>query len=122
MLSSIHPLLFPPIPSPSLSLFPSPPTLLLSPPSFPLSSLPVPSPCLSSRPLPSLLSLLFPFHQISKPLRILFNKSLKFGSVPDIWKLANVTSIQKKSDSLLPNNYRPISLTSVVCKLMETIT
>ena len=60
-------------------------------------------------------------HQISKPLSILFNKSLTVGKVPSDWKRANVTPIFKKGDKSQPGNYRPISLTSVVCKLMETI-
>lgn len=60
-------------------------------------------------------------HQIFKPLSIIFNKSLNSGKVPLDWKLANVTPIQKKGDKKLPNNYRPISLTSVVCKVMESI-
>ena len=37
------------------------------------------------------------------------------------WKLANVTPLFKKGDKSIPGNYRPISLTSVVCKLMESI-
>ena len=37
------------------------------------------------------------------------------------WKLANVTPLFKKGDKSNPGNYRPISLTSVVCKLMESI-
>ncbi len=60
-------------------------------------------------------------HQISKPLSILFNKSLRLGKVPSDWKCANVTPIFKKGEKSQPGNYRPISLTSVVCKLMETI-
>ena len=60
-------------------------------------------------------------NQISKPLSILFNKSLTSGKVPRDWKLANVTPIQKKGNKSLPCNYRPISLTSVVCKVMETL-
>ena len=60
-------------------------------------------------------------HQICKPLSIIFNKSFNSGKVPRDWKLANVTPIQKKGNASLPCNYRPISLTSVVCKIMETI-
>ena len=60
-------------------------------------------------------------YQISKPLSVLFNKSLAAGKVPSDWKLANVTPIFKKGEKSQPGNYRPISLTSVICKLMETI-
>ena len=60
-------------------------------------------------------------HQISKTLAVLFNKSLALGEVPSDWKRANVTPIFKKGDKSQPGNYRPISLTSVVGKLMETI-
>ena len=60
-------------------------------------------------------------HQVSKPLSVLFNKSLRLGKVPSDWKCANVTPIFKKGDKTQPGNYRPISLTSVVCKIMETI-
>ena len=60
-------------------------------------------------------------HQISKPLCILFNKSLTLGKVPSDWKCANVTPIFKKGDKSLPSNYRPISLTSIISKLLETI-
>ena len=41
--------------------------------------------------------------------------------MPDEWKLANVTPIFKKGSKSLPCNYRPISLTSVVCKMLETL-
>ena len=60
-------------------------------------------------------------HEITKPLSMIFNKSLTFGKVPNEWKLANVTPIFKKGDKSQPKNYRPISLTSVACKLMETL-
>ena len=36
-------------------------------------------------------------------------------------KLANVTPLFKKADKSNPGNYRPVCLTSVVCKLMESI-
>ena len=41
--------------------------------------------------------------------------------MPNEWKLANVTPIFKKGSKSLPSNYRPISLTSVVCKMLETL-
>ena len=58
---------------------------------------------------------------ICKPLCTIFNLSLRTGKVVSEWKLANVTPLFKKGDKSNPGNYRPISLTSVVCKLMESI-
>ena len=58
---------------------------------------------------------------ILEPLHILFNKSFKQGKVPDMWKNAHVTPIHKKGLKCVPLNYRPVSLTSNVCKIMERI-
>ena len=41
--------------------------------------------------------------------------------MPDSWKQANVTRIYKKGDKTDPRNYRPVSLTSLVCKTLEHI-
>ena len=59
--------------------------------------------------------------QISTPLANLFNLSLKEGIVPSEWKEANITPLFKKGSRNKPENYRPVSLTSVVCKLLETL-
>ena len=58
---------------------------------------------------------------ISNPLSQLFTRSLNEREVPDDWKLANVTPIFKKGTKSVPKNYRPVSLTSQVCKLMESL-
>ena len=55
--------------------------------------------------------------QISIPLAKL---SLE-GIVPSEWKEANITPLFKKESWNKPENYRPVSLTSVVCKLLETL-
>ena len=56
--------------------------------------------------------------QISIPLAKL---SLEEGIVPSEWKEANITPLFKKESRNKPENYRPVSLTSVVCKLLETL-
>ncbi|KAF2349643.1 Reverse transcriptase domain, partial [Trinorchestia longiramus] len=58
---------------------------------------------------------------ISEPLTNIFNRSLETGMVPDDWKHANVTLIFKKGNKQIPNNYRPISLTSVISKTIERL-
>ena len=58
---------------------------------------------------------------MAQPLYLIFRKSLDEGVVPDDWKQANVTPIYKKGKKIDPSNYRPISLTSVPCKVMERI-
>ena len=59
-------------------------------------------------------------HEISYPLTKLFNASMKHGQIPKDWKIAEVKPIFKKGDKSSPGNYRPVSLTSVVCKIFET--
>ena len=59
--------------------------------------------------------------EISIPLSIIFNKSLETNKIPVEWKKARVSAIFKKGDKSQAGNYRPVSLTSVVCKVMEKI-
>ncbi len=49
----------------------------------------------------------------------LFHVSINNSRVPDDWKLAYRCSDFKSGDRTILANYRPVSLTSVVCKLME---
>ena len=60
-------------------------------------------------------------NELAYPLLILFKKSILESNVPKIWKLANVTPIFKKGDKLKPSNYRPISLTCILIKTLESI-
>ena len=59
--------------------------------------------------------------QISLPLSIIFQKSYDSGEVPADWKKANVTPIFKKGKKSLASNHRPVSLTPIPCKIMESI-
>ena len=51
----------------------------------------------------------------------IFRKTLASGEVPEDWIKANITCIfKKKSIKQDPGNYRLVSLTSVICKLLES--
>ena len=59
--------------------------------------------------------------EVAKPLSIIFETSFCQGILPDDWKCANISPIFKKGSTSDVNNYRPVSLTSVPCKIMESI-
>ncbi len=58
---------------------------------------------------------------LSFPLSLIFEKSFVTGSIPELWSCANVVPLFKKGNKIDPTNYRPVSLTSIVCKIMERI-
>ncbi len=58
---------------------------------------------------------------IAKPLSMIFTQSFTSGEVPRFWSEANITPIYKKGRKTDPSNYRPISLTSAACKIMERL-
>jgi hypothetical protein len=55
------------------------------------------------------------------PLADIFTYSLRSSSVPQDWRDANITPLHKKGSRMKSNNYRPVSLTSQVVKLMERL-
>ena len=57
--------------------------------------------------------------ELAKPLSIIYQRSWITGEVPDGWRLANVTPIDKKGREEEPGNYRPVSLTSAPGKIMQ---
>jgi len=59
--------------------------------------------------------------EISPILARIFRKSMDTGIVPAEWKQAKVVPIFKKGTKTSPGNYRPVSLTSICCKLMEGV-
>ena len=54
-------------------------------------------------------------------LRKIFQKSIDSGELPKDWKMANIAPVYKKENRCIPSNYRPVSLTSVTCKLLEHV-
>ena len=58
---------------------------------------------------------------VALPLSMLFRKSFESDVLPDDWKRADVIPIHKKGNRNDVENYRPVSLTSIACKLMESI-
>ena len=59
--------------------------------------------------------------RISIPLATVFNLSLEKGVVPLEWKEAKFIPLFKKGSRNKSPNYRPVSLTSMICKLLETL-
>ena len=59
--------------------------------------------------------------EISPILQIIFTQSLNTRELPSDWLKANICPIFKKGNRSSPSNYRPISLTSSCCKVLEHI-
>ena len=59
--------------------------------------------------------------EIAPAVTMLFQASLDQGQVPTQWKKAHIVPLFKKGSRQDAANYRPISLTSVLCKLCEHI-
>ena len=58
---------------------------------------------------------------LAKPLKLIYQKTLVEGKLPREWKLANIRPIFKKGAKRRPGNYRPVSLTSQACKVLERL-
>ena len=53
--------------------------------------------------------------EIAPIMQVIFERSIKTGKLPSEWCCAQVSPIFKKGDKSSPANYRPISLTSILC-------
>ena len=58
---------------------------------------------------------------LALPVAELFRRSLASEQIPEDWKKATLTPTFKKGSRLSPGNYRPVSLTCILCKVMESI-
>ena len=59
--------------------------------------------------------------EVTPALTLLFRNSYQTGTLPHDWKLAHITPVFKKGERYKAENYRPISLTCIACKVMEHI-
>ena len=59
--------------------------------------------------------------EIAPIIKIIFEKSLQTGKLPSDWVKANVMPVFKKGDKSSAANNRPISLTCILCKVLEHI-
>ncbi len=57
--------------------------------------------------------------QIAPSLTLLYNQSLNTGIFSDEWKLANIVPVFKKDIKEYVENYRPISLLTIISKVLE---
>ena len=60
-------------------------------------------------------------NHVSRPLKHLFNESFHTGLFPNVLKISRVTPVFKNGDKLLPQNYRPISITHTMSKIFEKL-
>ena len=59
--------------------------------------------------------------ELSPYLTAIFQRSFDTGIVPKDWRTANVTAIFKKGEKFKASSYRPVSLTSLCCKIQEHV-
>ena len=57
---------------------------------------------------------------LAGPIAALFNHTIKTGNIPEDWKRAIISPIFKKGSKQVASNYRPISLTAILCKTLES--
>ena len=58
---------------------------------------------------------------VVQPLSLIFQASFDIGIISQDWKIANVIPIFKKGSKTDAGNYRSVSLTSVPCRIMESL-
>ena len=66
---------------------------------------------------PKLLHALADNHDFIKCMKILYNNCIEERKIPLLWKTDNVVALHKKESKLDPLNYRPVSLTCILCKV-----
>ncbi len=58
---------------------------------------------------------------IAEPLSTIFTRSFSTGRVPSAWKLSDIVPVPKKPGANRPGDFRPISMTSILCRTFERL-
>lgn len=58
---------------------------------------------------------------LASPIALVFNKCLRDGYFPKIWKQAHIVPVHKKDQKTVIENYRPISILNVLSKMLERV-
>ena len=56
-----------------------------------------------------------------EPLKHIYNLSLREGKLPEMWKRGTITALHKGEDRHQAENYRPVTITSTLCRMLERI-
>ncbi|VDL92051.1 unnamed protein product [Schistocephalus solidus] len=59
--------------------------------------------------------------ELAKPLSFLCQKPFDTGMLPTDWKTAHITPLHESGSRVLATNNRPVSRTSIGCKVMEKV-
>ena len=59
--------------------------------------------------------------ELSIPVSLIFRRSLDTSCVPRDWRTAIVSPLFKKGRRSEPGNYRPVSLTGQIVKVLESV-
>ena len=59
--------------------------------------------------------------EMAPKLQALFRKLMDEGQVPQQWKEAHIVPIHKGGSTAIMSNFRPVALTSAVCKVLERL-
>ena len=58
---------------------------------------------------------------LAEPLTMIYNRSLREAKVPSLYRTAIIAPVHKTGDKADPANKRPVSLTAVLSKVLESI-